>query len=152
MRTEERVGEFAEEDKETKAVFLKFQGILNKLTPQKFQALAEKTLQLPINTEERLSGVIDKIFRKALEEPNFSVAYANLCRVMAPLKVETAGAEGKTNVITFRRKLLTKCQQEFEKDKHYDEEREVMVKAIEEAATVSCVFPSTSSNARLLSA
>ena len=146
--------QLTEEERRTKAVFLKFQAILNKLTPQKFRALAEKTLQLPINTEERLSGVVDRIFRRALimEGPNYSVAYANLCRVMALLKVETAGTEGKTNVITFFRKLMTKCQQEFDKDKHYDEEREVMVKAIEEAATVSCFFPSTSSNARLLSA
>ena len=32
--------------------------------------------------------------------------------------------------------LLTKCQQEFEKDKKDDEDRDQMLKAIEEAETV----------------
>ncbi len=51
-----------EEEKTTQKIYRKFQGILNKLTPQKFQALAEQALKLEINTEERLRGVIDKIF------------------------------------------------------------------------------------------
>ena len=42
----------------------------------------------------------------------------------------------KTN--NFRRVLLTKCQQEFEKDMKDDEEREQMLQAIEDADTV-CV-------------
>ena len=42
----------------------------------------------------------------------------------------------KTKVTTFRRVLLTKCQQEFEKDKKDDEEREEMLSAIEKAETV----------------
>ncbi len=45
-------------------LYRRFQGILNKLTPQKFQALAEQALKLEINSEERLSGCIDKIFTK----------------------------------------------------------------------------------------
>ena len=47
---------------QTQELFHKFQGILNKLTPQKFQALAEQALKLEINSEERLSGCVDKIF------------------------------------------------------------------------------------------
>ena len=42
----------------------KFRGILNKLTPTKFQTLAEQALQLDISTEERLSGCVDMIFTK----------------------------------------------------------------------------------------
>ncbi len=49
------------EQNTTQEIYRKFQGILNKLTPQKFQALAEQALQLEINTEERLRGVIDKM-------------------------------------------------------------------------------------------
>ena len=54
--------ELTEEQKETQEVFRKLQGILNKLTPQKFNKLADMTLQLKINTEERLRGVVDKTF------------------------------------------------------------------------------------------
>ena len=56
--------EMDEEEKETVELYRKFQGILNKLTPQKFQSLAEQALQLNICTEERLQGCIDKIFTK----------------------------------------------------------------------------------------
>ena len=56
--------ELTEEQKETQEVFRKFQSILNKLTLQNFEKLADQTLQLKINTEERLRGVIDKIFTK----------------------------------------------------------------------------------------
>ena len=45
-----------------KVLFCKLQGILNKVTPQKFQILAERALSLKINSEPRLRGCIDKIF------------------------------------------------------------------------------------------
>ena len=60
----ERQEEGSEESTKTTELYRKFQGILNKLTPQKFKSLAEQALQLEINTEERLRGVIDKIFTK----------------------------------------------------------------------------------------
>ena len=60
---------------------------------------------------------------------------------MSTIKVEVpAEAEGKAKVITFRRVLLTKCQQEFEKDKKDDEEREKMLSAIKETEDVSTSF------------
>ena len=46
-------------------------------------------------------------------------------------------AEGRAKVITFRRVLLTRGQQEFEKDKKDDEEREKMLIAIKETEDVS---------------
>ena len=69
----------------------------------------------------------------------YSEVYANLCRVLAPLAVETVNAEGKPQTVNFRRLLLTKCQQEFEKDMQEDEERETMQKGVETAETVSHV-------------
>ena len=42
-------------------VYRKLQGILNKLTPQKFQTLAEQALKLKINTEERLSRCVEMV-------------------------------------------------------------------------------------------
>lgn len=57
-------------------------GILNKLTPQMFQQLMKQVAELTIDNEERLKGVIDLVFEKAISEPNFSVAYANMCRCL----------------------------------------------------------------------
>lgn len=63
-------------------LFRRVRSILNKLTPQMFQQLMKQVTQLAIDTEERLKGVIDLIFEKAISEPNFSVAYANMCRCL----------------------------------------------------------------------
>ena len=47
-------------------LYRKTTSILNKLTPQKFQTLLTQILQLEIDSEERLKGVIDLIFEKVL--------------------------------------------------------------------------------------
>ncbi len=52
---------------------------------------------------------------------------------MSPIKVEME-VEGKVKSTNFRRMLLTKCQQEFEKDN--DETLEAMQKSIDDAKTV----------------
>ncbi len=66
----------------TQELFKRVRSILNKLTPQKFQQLMKQVTELTIDTEERLKGVIDLTFEKAISEPNFSVAYANMCRCL----------------------------------------------------------------------
>ena len=73
---------------------------------------------------------------QALKDPKYSIAYANLCKVMSTLKVETPTEEGKVKVITFRRMLLTRVQQKFE-SKEGDEEKEGMLNTIKEAHDVS---------------
>lgn len=60
----------------------RLRSILNKLTPEKFQELTKQVKELTIDTEERLKGAIDLIFEKAILEPNFCVAYANMCRCL----------------------------------------------------------------------
>ncbi|EHB13744.1 Eukaryotic translation initiation factor 4 gamma 1 [Heterocephalus glaber] len=107
--------------------------ILNKLTPQMFQQLMKQVTQLAIDTEECLKGVIDLIFEKAISEPNFSVAYANMCRCLMALKVSTT--EKPTVTVNFQKLLLNRCQKEFEKDKDDDEVFEKKQKEMDEAAT-----------------
>ena len=65
--------------------------------------------------------------------------YANLCQVLAPFDVETVNTKGKLKTITFKRLLLSKCEQEFLKDMQEDVERETMQKGVETAETVSHV-------------
>ncbi|KAK1878600.1 Eukaryotic translation initiation factor 4 gamma 1 [Dissostichus eleginoides] len=90
--TQSHTEEVAEDDDpeqaKTAELFKRLRSILNKLTPQKFQELMKQVLELPIDTEERLKGTIDLIFEKAISEPNFSVAYANMCRCLMGLKKE----------------------------------------------------------------
>ena len=61
------------------------------------------------------------------------MAYAQLCRVLSKVSVEVGiGPDVKKR--TFRSLLLTKCQQEFEKDKDSDKVIAELKKKVEEAA------------------
>uniref|UniRef100_A0A670ZSI5 Eukaryotic translation initiation factor 4 gamma 1 n=1 Tax=Pseudonaja textilis TaxID=8673 RepID=A0A670ZSI5_PSETE len=121
------------ENIKTQELFRRVRSILNKLTPQMFQQLMKQVTELSIDTEERLKGVIDLIFEKAISEPNFSVAYANMCRCLMGLKVPTT--DKPSTVVNFRKVLLNRCQKEFEKDKDDDEIFEKKQKEMDEAAT-----------------
>ncbi|KAM7139049.1 eukaryotic translation initiation factor 4 gamma 3 isoform 2-T2 [Macrochelys suwanniensis] len=120
------------ENIKTKELFRKVRSILNKLTPQMFNQLMKQVTDLTVDTEERLKGVIDLVFEKAIDEPSFSVAYANMCRCLVTLKVPMADKPGST--VNFRKLLLNRCQKEFEKDKADDDVFEKKQKELEAAA------------------
>ncbi|CAI5694635.1 unnamed protein product [Oreochromis niloticus] len=131
-RGAEEVDESEPEQIKTKELFKRVRSILNKLTPQKFQQLMKQVTELTIDTEERLKGVIDLTFEKAISEPDFSVAYANMCRCLMGLRVEIPDKPGAT--VNFRKLLLNRCQKEFEKDKDDDEIFEKKQKELEAAS------------------
>lgn len=58
------------------------------MTPQKFQTLVEQVKELPIDTMKKLEGTINLIFEKAIDEPNFSVPYANMCKQLALVSIK----------------------------------------------------------------
>lgn len=94
------------------AVFRKVRGILNKLTPEKFQELSDDLLKLDLNSEAILNGVIKLIFEKALDEPKYSSMYAQLCK---RLSKEAPNFEESTNKnCTFLNCLLNVCRDKFE--------------------------------------
>ncbi|XP_078338114.1 eukaryotic translation initiation factor 4 gamma 1-like isoform X6 [Crassostrea virginica] len=121
--------EIDEDTKKTEELYKKVRSILNKLTPQKFQTLVKQVSEMEINTEERLKGVTDLIFEKAISEPGFSVAYASMCRYLAMIKVASNTKQGE--FVNFRAILLTRCQKEFEKDKDSEKEMEERRKVID---------------------
>ncbi|KAL7302999.1 hypothetical protein TKK_0004224 [Trichogramma kaykai] len=61
-------------------IFRKVRGLLNKLTPEKFAKLSNDLLNLELNSDVILKGVIFLIFEKALDEPKYSSMYAQLCK------------------------------------------------------------------------
>ncbi|XP_043919098.1 eukaryotic translation initiation factor 4 gamma 3 isoform X3 [Protopterus annectens] len=122
------------EVQKTQELFRKFRSILNKLTPQMFNQLVKQVTELTVDTEERLKGVIDLVFEKAIDEPSFSVAYANMCRCLVMLKVPMTDKPG--SMVTFRKLLLNRCQKEFEKDKADDDIFEKKQKELDAASTI----------------
>ncbi|CEM30102.1 unnamed protein product [Vitrella brassicaformis CCMP3155] len=88
---------------------------LNKLTIEKFEVIAEKLAQQceQLQSGEDLDLFVAVVFEKAVSEPNFSEMYADLCLILGWRSPEFPHEKEKGK--TFRRALLNKCQEEFEK-------------------------------------
>uniref|UniRef100_A0A182P600 Eukaryotic translation initiation factor 4 gamma 2 n=1 Tax=Anopheles epiroticus TaxID=199890 RepID=A0A182P600_9DIPT len=100
------------------SVFRKVRGILNKLTPEKFQKLSDELLKLDLNSSKILNGVILLIFDKALDEPKYSSMYAQLCkRIQKELETDI----DKSKSTTFLQILLNVCRDKFENRVQYSE-------------------------------
>uniref|UniRef100_A0A8C2JMT4 Eukaryotic translation initiation factor 4 gamma 2 n=1 Tax=Cyprinus carpio TaxID=7962 RepID=A0A8C2JMT4_CYPCA len=101
------------------AIFRKVRGILNKLTPEKFDKLCLELLNVGVDSKLVLKGIILLIVDKALEEPKYSSLYAQLCLRLAE---DAPNFDGPSTEIqssqkqstTFRRLLISKLQDEFE--------------------------------------
>jgi len=101
--------------------------LLNKFTPEKFDKLTEQFLDLDINTRTDMVSVIDQIFDKALFEPIFGEMYSRLCTRCAekfPEFPDEQNPEAKPH--TFKRLLLNKCQEEFEKETYLQDELDAL--------------------------
>ncbi|KAK8944733.1 Eukaryotic translation initiation factor 4G [Platanthera zijinensis] len=90
----------------------RLKAILNKLTPQNFDKLLDQVKEVNIDNTVTLNGVISQIFDKALTEPTFCEMYADFCLHLATALPDFVEENEK---ITFRRLLLNKCQEEFER-------------------------------------
>ncbi|KAJ9596732.1 hypothetical protein L9F63_012238 [Diploptera punctata] len=122
----------SEQEAKTEELYKKVRGVLNKLTPQKFNTLVSQVQSLPIDTSERLQGVINLVFEKAVDEPSFSVAYAQMCKVLQSMQVPK---EDQGESMNFRKLLVNRCQSEFEKNPSEGSfNREARLKEIEETA------------------
>ena len=106
----------------------KVKGLLNKLTMERFDSISDQIIAWANKSEKEKDGrtliqVIKLVFEKATDEATFSEMYARLCRKMMEQispKVHDDGiknAEGKpfAGGQLFRKYLLTRCQEDFER-------------------------------------
>lgn len=147
------------DEQTTESLYKRVRGVLNKLTPEKFDTLLEQMTKFDIDSVEKLNGVIELVFEKAIDEPNFSVAYAQLCQKLSLKWLdETKTSSGKTTATKseeqekqdkleatekqgqhaqFKKALITKCQTEFfnhvENDKVIDEKLSPLRQNVDEA-------------------
>lgn len=121
-------GSLVDQD-ETADLYKKVRSILNKLTPQKFDTLLHQFEALPIDNNERMHGVIDLLFEKAISEPMYSALYAQVCKVMINKQVVDGAENGQP--VAFRRQLISRCQHEFEKSGQADRKRDERLTEIE---------------------
>ncbi|KAG8788043.1 hypothetical protein FRC12_014977 [Ceratobasidium sp. 428] len=106
----------------------KVKSLLNKLTMDKFDSISDQIIEWANKSEQEKDGstlmqVIKLIFEKAKDEAGFSEMYARLCRKMMErvspnVQDETIrNAEGQpiTGGLLFRKYLLNRCQEDFER-------------------------------------
>ncbi|OIW18635.1 hypothetical protein TanjilG_13387 [Lupinus angustifolius] len=89
-------------------------GILNKLTPEKFDLLKGQLIDSGITSADILKGVISLIFDKAVLEPTFCPMYSLLCSDLNEKLPPFPSDEPGGKEITFKRVLLNICQEAFE--------------------------------------
>ena len=106
----------------------KVKALLNKLTMERFDSISDQIIAWANKSEKEKDGrtlihVIRLVFEKATDEATWSEMYARLCRKMMEQispKVQDDGirnADGKhiTGGHLFRKYLLNRCQEDFER-------------------------------------
>ncbi|KAK2463110.1 hypothetical protein APHAL10511_004765 [Amanita phalloides] len=106
----------------------KVKALLNKLTMEKFDSISDQIIQWANRSENQIDGrtliqVIRLVFEKATDEATWSEMYARLCRKMMEQispKVQDEGiktSDGRpiTGGQLFRKYLLNRCQEDFER-------------------------------------
>ncbi|OZJ06488.1 hypothetical protein BZG36_00497 [Bifiguratus adelaidae] len=106
----------------------KVKSLLNKLTMEKFESISSQICDFANQSVKETNGeslrtVIQLVFEKATDEPNFAKMWAQLCRAMLdktdPEIYDESAKDAQGNYskgpILFRKYLLNRCQTEFEK-------------------------------------
>ncbi|XP_074096174.1 N-acetyltransferase 1 isoform X1 [Cotesia typhae] len=119
-------------------IFRKVRGILNKLTPEKFEKLSNDLLKIELNFDI-LKGVIFLISEKALDEPKYSSMYAQLCKRLSDeasnFELPKPTVDGQKPQSSFHHLLLNTCKVEFEnrsKANNYFENQDELIPEEEE--------------------
>jgi translation initiation factor 4G len=106
----------------------KVKAALNKMTPEKFEKIADQILAIAAQSKDEADGrtlrqVIQLTFEKATDEAHWASTYAKFCKLMLETMSPDIKDEGildkNGNVVSggilFRKYLLNRCQEEFER-------------------------------------
>ncbi|ODA78451.1 hypothetical protein RJ55_05832 [Drechmeria coniospora] len=106
----------------------KVKAALNKMTPEKFDRIAEQILEIASQSKDESDGrtlrqVIQLTFEKATDEAHWASMYAKFCKrmleTMSPEIRDERIKDKNGNVVSggalFRKYLLNRCQEEFER-------------------------------------
>ncbi|XP_010904381.2 uncharacterized protein LOC105031583 [Esox lucius] len=113
----------------TEEMFEQMDDILYRLTPKNFHQLMKVVSAFHIDTEDKVKGIIDLIYQRAILHPTFAEVYASVCHHQQLMGLKVPGM-----TVNFRKLLLNRCQKGFEKDnsKILREKQKKMEASIEE--------------------
>ena len=106
----------------------KTKSLLNKMAPEKFDKISEQILDIAAQSKHETDGrtlrqVIQLTFEKATDEAHWAGMYARFCRRMLEsmsADIRDEGIKDKNGAVVtggnlFRKYLLNRCQEEFER-------------------------------------
>jgi translation initiation factor 4G len=106
----------------------KVKAALNKMTPEKFDKIADQILAIAAQSKDEADGrtlrqVIQLTFEKATDEAHWASMYARFCKrmleTMSPEIKDESILDKNGNIVSggnlFRKYLLNRCQEEFER-------------------------------------
>ncbi|ATZ48462.1 hypothetical protein BCIN_03g06810 [Botrytis cinerea B05.10] len=106
----------------------KVKAALNKMTPEKFDKIADQILVIAAQSRDEADGrtlrqVIQLTFEKATDEAHWASMYAKFCKrmleTMSPDIKDESILDKNKNIVSggnlFRKYLLNRCQEEFER-------------------------------------
>jgi len=80
-KREEKLSDRTADDARYEDIKKELRGLLNKITPSTYEDLSNKFCDYKVHQDPKLlTRVIDLIFDKAVEEPNFCPLYSDLCK------------------------------------------------------------------------
>lgn len=85
----------------TEQLKMEVMSILNKITPQTFDKLTVKLCEVQVATWDHLEKLIELVFEKAIQEPNFANLYADMCMKL----------ENQSRYWAFLQVLMTRASQ-----------------------------------------
>ncbi|XP_064804951.1 uncharacterized protein LOC135522529 isoform X5 [Oncorhynchus masou masou] len=95
----------------TEEIYAQMDDILDRLTPKNFNQSMKVVSAFTIDTEDKLKGFIDRIYKNAIEYPTYADVYAKVCHHHQLMGLKVPGV-----TVPFRKLLLNRCQKGFEKD------------------------------------
>lgn len=93
--------------------------ILDQLSSERLESVLQQLQEINIDSKEKISAVTSLMFEMAIDKPQFSQAYAQLCQKLSkPMKEEeeeneVRSSDRKKKTALFKKELLNRCQTEF---------------------------------------
>ncbi|KAI1727348.1 hypothetical protein Ddc_04649 [Ditylenchus destructor] len=122
-REAERVKPVDDQDARYEALKKEVRGLLNKITPNTYEKMAEQFCELKVHEDLKLLPmIIDLIFEKAVEEPRFCPLYSDLCQKQVEMENNLPAEQKPEQKSSFRANIIQKCQQTFTGATNSDEQ------------------------------
>lgn len=99
---------------EIEAKTREFRSLMNKITDVNFERICNRISRILFNSEDVQQNILEVIFDKAIQEPNFVHLYAKICEMLCKQVFTYTDDENNTKLISFKNILLKRVQHAFD--------------------------------------